>query len=696
MKSLTADQMEEHLDKFLLPILSSRRTAAGVAKMLSICNRSQQEFVLHWGEAMAKSGSAEMAYQFASHAVHAFELMDEEGVKEWLIDAMNVYDQRGLYPAVAILNDVDHFFQARQLRGVTFETIQRILLNFTTGLSGRRLKIETSETVYTDTETLFLPPLLNRFPSQEDNFRLYKTMLVHLWAQTRFGTWQMNLTQAFSYFPQPEKACQLFHHLERLRLEACIARELPGIFRDINQLLQNSGEVRIPSGWHVFAEQLGSPQATVQASYDLLMKLYDQVLVPPPALCYQGILNPKRVEEVMALRLIRDKELFRKGLVQYAREQGVQKGMGQFTMEKTSEPSSLESTTFQLHLDGLPVVPPDELKSVMDSIIQDIGMIPEEYLVAAGLGGYSFSEETQEKQEVLKEHETPGILYDEWDYHRQDYHKDWCVLRELEIYPQPENFVLKTLQTYRGLIKQLRRTFEVLRGENKLLKAQPHGEDIDLDALVNAYADAQHGLEMTQRVFCKFHKEERHIAVMFMIDMSGSTKGWVNEAEKQALVLLCEALETLGDRYAIYGFSGMTRKRCEIYRIKSFTESYSNLVQQRISGILPQDYTRMGVAIRHLSGLLKNIEARIKLLVTLSDGRPDDFADNYRGTYGIEDTRQALIEAKREGIHPFCITLDTEAKAYLAHMYGAAHYIVLDEVHQLPLKVADIYRKLTS
>jgi len=72
----------------------------------------------------------------------------------------------------------------------------------------------------------------------------------------------------------------------------------------------------------------------------------------------------------------------------------------------------------------------------------------------------------------------------------------------------------------------------------------------------------------------------------------------------------------LGDRYAIYGFSGMTRKRCELYRIKRFDEPYSELVQQRIAGIQPKDYTRMGVTIRHLTKLLHEVEARTKLLIT--------------------------------------------------------------------------------
>ena len=103
----------------------------------------------------------------------------------------------------------------------------------------------------------------------------------------------------------------------------------------------------------------------------------------------------------------------------------------------------------------------------------------------------------------------------------------------------------------------------------------------------------------------------------------------------------------------------------------------------------------MGVTIRHLTHLLGEIEARTKLLITLSDGKPDDY-DGYRGEYGIEDTRQALIEARNTGVHPFCITIDSEARDYLPHMYGAVNYTVIDEVRKLPLKVSDIYRRLTT
>ena len=221
------------------------------------------------------------------------------------------------------------------------------------------------------------------------------------------------------------------------------------------------------------------------------------------------------------------------------------------------------------------------------------------------------------------------------------------------------------------------------------------GDDIDIDALVEAHADLASGREMSDYVYTRFRNLDRNIAVMFMVDMSGSTLGWVNDAERESLILLCEALETLGDRYAIYGFSGRTNKRCEIYRVKRFDEAYTRFVRERISGIRPKSYTRMGVAIRHLGHLLNMTRARTKILITLSDGRPEDYG-GYKGRYGIEDTRHALLELRRDGIHSFCITIDKEAQDYLPHMYGVANYAVIDEVKKLPLKVADIYRRLTT
>lgn len=293
-------------------------------------------------------------------------------------------------------------------------------------------------------------------------------------------------------------------------------------------------------------------------------------------------------------------------------------------------------------------------------------------------------------------HEDGAFIYDEWDHDRHPHRKGWCVLREHPVTPDDLGFHAQTLRNYGGLVKSIRRTFEVLRGEDRLLKRQSDGEDVDIDALVDAHADVHAGLEMTDRLFTRLHRDERNIAVMLMVDMSGSTKGWINQAERETLILLAEALQMLGDRFANYGFSGWTRKRCEVYPIKTFTEPYDDAAKARICGITPRDYTRMGVAIRHLSHRLAEQTDRVKLLVTLSDGKPDDYDHQYRGTYGIEDTRQALFEARLKGIHAFCISIDETGADDLPHLYGPANYAVLSDVTKLPLKVSDIYRKLTS
>jgi len=81
-------------------------------------------------------------------------------------------------------------------------------------------------------------------------------------------------------------------------------------------------------------------------------------------------------------------------------------------------------------------------------------------------------------------------------------------------------------------------------------------------------------------------------------------------------------------------------------------------------------------------------------MIILSDGKPEDF-DEYKGDHGIEDTKKALTEAKRKHITPFCITIDTEARDYIQHMYGDVNYIILDDINKLPQKLPEIYRKLT-
>jgi nitric oxide reductase NorD protein len=714
-EAISAEEMEDRLEEFIDAVLSSRRTAIGPARRLAQIDRSQQEFVLHWVRAISKT-NAEMAYQFAAFATDALQCMDSEGVEAWIIQSMDSFDKKGLTEGIAKLHQPTEFARQRQQQstGLALEDIKSVLQNFIQGLNGRPLKLDAGEAIYTDTETLYLPMHLSKLSTREGNFRLYKAMALHLWAQTWYGTWWIDPLSLSMDFFNKDKALLIYHALELIRLDARIAQELPGVYREMQALRATLDTQGYPQSWAFAKRLLRSASATAKESWSLVSELYSGP-VPQPC-CYQGQLFPQRVHAVVEARKQREKSGFRLILAKLHEEldrgrtedpaksaedleTNAAEPQTRFTTHWVAARDPAEGFTQEIYFEDKPISPPDALRGVMASIIQDLGEIPDDYLMPAGQGSYApeWQAQAPDPNDVWKGtyHEEGALLYNEWDCARRHYRKNWCVLRERDVHPQTTAFISHTLFKYRGLVKSLRRSFEALRGEQKLQKKQPHGDDVDIDALVEAYADLSSGLEMSNRLFIKLQKDERDIAVAFMVDMSGSTKGWINTAEREALVLLCEALQTLGDRYAIYGFSGMTRKRCELFRIKRFNEPYNDEVRARICGILPQDYTRMGVAIRHVTQLLAQQDARTKLLVTLSDGKPDDYTD-YRGEYGIEDTRQALFEARREGIHPFCITIDDEAGDYLSHMYGAVNYVVIDDVRKLPLKVSEIYRRLTS
>lgn len=339
---------------------------------------------------------------------------------------------------------------------------------------------------------------------------------------------------------------------------------------------------------------------------------------------------------------------------------------------------------------------PESIQQLLHEMRDDLGRIPGPYIAGAfglaGKGSSSGSTEEAEHKETLPP--IGAVMYDEWDYRRSGFRRNWCRLIEKELHPVRGSFVENTLAKYRGQIKQLRRQFEMMRMEQRFVKRQQEGEDIDFDAAVEAFVDHKAGLAPSDRLFIRLARNERSVEAAFLLDMSSSTEGWINTALKESLVLMCEALSALGDSYSIYGFSGMRRLRSELFQVKHRDEPYGEHAKGRIAAITPQEYTRMGPPIRHVSRILAASEAKTRLLITLSDGKPEDY-DEYKGDYAIEDTRHALIEAKAMGVHPFCITIDRSAHDYIAHMYGEVNYIFIDDVSKLPYRVPEIYRSLT-
>ena len=699
----TAIQLRQQLLQPLQEEFSSCDCEEAI-KQLATLPRIEQTFVLSWVDRIAASNLI-LAGQFVCSIDALVARQDRHVIEAWLLHTMDIFDASGLEPALQVLHNVDSFlhYSHEQGAGVVLEEQQGILLHFLQGLSGRRLKLAEGEQPYTDSETLHLPPIVAMLPSTAENFKLYKAMATFQWAQTRFGSLRRPLLEQLQ---QQDSAAflPLYQAIDNLRLELCLQQELPGLYRDLQMLRATMGEEELPTAWQAIRQQLqhnpfdaeqvmalthkylGSLQVFTPRSYQTSLR-YDEVLLR----------QSERIEKEQA-RLKVALDALQQELAPDTTPHTTTAGESPFQADKVTDTTQPEGFRIELSLNGISVATPDGIRNLISSVMQDLGELPPDYLIPATASDYDprlLHDEQSDAVLSASGQEEGTLFYKEWDHQRQHYRKNRCAVRELEVKPRYDDFVRSTRQKYAPLIRQLNRTFEAMRDEDRLLKKQPEGDDIDIDALVEALADQHAGQEMSERLFTRMHRSERNIAVCFMVDMSGSTQGWINEAEREALILLCEALEHVGDRYAIYGFSGQSHKRCEIYRIKAFDERYSDEVRSRISAIEPKDYTRMGFAIRHLSQRLSEIDAHNRILITLSDGKPDD-NDNYRGEYGIEDTRKALIEARLDGIHPYCITIDKSAHDYLPHMYGAVSYTVLDDIGLLPYKVSDIYKRLTS
>ncbi len=333
--------------------------------------------------------------------------------------------------------------------------------------------------------------------------------------------------------------------------------------------------------------------------------------------------------------------------------------------------------------------------------------------------------------------------YDEWDYLAGDYRRRWCRLQEVPVGPASSDIVAGIRREHRILIGNVRRHYQRIRPEMlRKVKRLPDGEELELDHVIESLVDRRAGLTPTGRIYQNRERKLRDIATCFLLDLSASTDEWVMEQpgqqsphkqptarpnlfsffgrdtstelneefspphgakrvidiEREALVIIAEALEGLGDEYAIYGFSGYGRENIEFLRIKDFSEPYSERVRRKVGAIEPRKSTRMGPAIRHTVSKLSGSGKRMKVLILLSDGYPQDFdygPDRSSREYGLHDTMMALKEARDRNIHTFCITVDQAGNDYLHDMCGGRDYFVVKKPGALPRILPFIYRKLT-
>lgn len=702
MEKLSLSEIENLLDTYLEPVLSSRRTSKEPANIISLLDHRNQQFVMNWIK-ITSNTNAEISYQFTLNVQDVLNNCGQEGTKTWILKVLDVYDKTGLYSALSELYKVQEFILDWKYKssGVSYNKISRILETFLQGLNGRKLIIETSDVTFTDTEKIYLPESINIYDNEKNNYNLYKATTIHLWSQNWYGTWSTSLKDLLDKYPDKYHALDLFYFIETIRLNSLLKRDYPGFYNLIitfNKILNNNLLEEFYNTIQMYF--IKTNKLECNNSIKLLEKFYNKIK-NIQKFNYQGVLLYNQVDIVRKNRILREKQIFQNSINRAIKGKDKKHTSIVLDYEKTGISIKKDKLTlnqkYHLYLDGKKIKPFDNIDSVINSIIQDIGKIPEDYLEPAGDALYNLNNNNDnfiDNNENKPLDNCKSFKYDEWDYNRRQYKKNWCILNEQDLQDINNDFITNTLNKYSLYIKKIKNIFTIAKEEEKYHRKQFDGQELDIDSLIDYLISYKIFPNAKENFYMKLNKTERNIAVLFLVDMSGSTKGWVNEFEREALIILCECLKILNDNFAIYGFSGITRKKCDFYKIKTFKENYNELIQQRINAISPKDYTRMGVGIRHSIQILNKIKAKSKLLFILSDGKPEDY-DEYRGIYGIEDTRKSFTEALYYKIHPFCITIDKNSSEYLPDIFGT-NYFIIDQIKKLPYKLIDIYKKITN
>ncbi len=295
---------------------------------------------------------------------------------------------------------------------------------------------------------------------------------------------------------------------------------------------------------------------------------------------------------------------------------------------------------------------------------------------------------------------THHFRYPEWRADIYDYLPSHTCVVEQNGPLADTDFYAATLERHRPLVRYIRRAFEQMRPQQlNILRPWKEGDAFDLTQLTEYAISRRMRQSLPERLYIKRIKSDRSVAVQLLVDLSRSTANpshnshrSVLEIEKEALVLFCEALQTLGDAFAIAGFSGKGRQQVYFRHIKRFDEPLNKYVHKRISAIAPIQATRMGAAVRHAAFRLKEQPAKVRLLIILGDGFPNDI--DYKKEIAIADTRKAIQKSAANNIHVHGITVNMAADPQLNDLYGPRHSIITD-VRDLPTKLLRIYRQLT-
>jgi hypothetical protein len=507
-------------------------------------------------------------------------------------------------------------------------------------------------------------------------------------------------------FPEPRLAKKIFGTMENARIDSRLRQSYRGLRKDLDlmqRFLRENRPFIFDLPMHQVPFELLFQITLCGGATDDARQFYKQIVseIEGVVASYLTLKNATVADSLMATSRVYS--LFQN----IAPEQ---------TQEQESEQDEEKGEYSYDDKDATEAVTEDKIKRDQPKMAQDIRDLfsawnslddegdPDDLQGAEAWTKGQMPEQQLEADEI-------AFSYDEWDRELNDYRVGWSRVIEKKVKHGDRNFVELARSRYRGVISSIRHQFQLMKPENLTrINRELDGEDYDLNALVDFVIDRKADGHQSENIYTKRLRKQRDVAVSILLDQSSSTARTITrnplqpytypgrriiEIEKEGLVLMSEALEAVGDVYSINGFTSEGRRNVKFYVVKDFSEKYSDDTERRIGGITFQNNTRLGAAIRHAAHKLLRQEARTKLLIILTDGRPYDH-DYGDARYAREDVREALTEAKTSGITPFCITIDRESESELKELYGDVGYTIIDDVLSLPERMPNIYRRLTS
>jgi len=287
--------------------------------------------------------------------------------------------------------------------------------------------------------------------------------------------------------------------------------------------------------------------------------------------------------------------------------------------------------------------------------------------------------------------------YDEWDEGARAYRRNWVTVYPTVIQKQDVEWGMNLRREMRPAISKLTRRLEAFRTERANRNRLLDGPEIDLSAVIEDRAEVAAGQPSKGRFYADTPRIERDLATTVLLDLSLSADSWIDnrrvlDVAREAVMALGEAADKLGDQLQVLAFASNTRNLCRAWEIKGWLEPWSR-GRARLGCLKPQGYTRIGPALRHATAELGKAPVRRKHLILISDGKPTDF-DRYEGNYGLADVRQAVREARADGIRVHMLGIDPKAAGILPNMFGVGGWEILRHLRDLPESLVAAYGKV--